>query len=695
MKITETKNGIFVLETKNYQYVIGAGELGIYHLHWGTPCPREDFEINELEEQNSNHSSLDFTPTEYAPYGGTIYREYALKCLFEDGCRDTVLKYKNSKITENTLELILNDDKYGLSVSLIYRLFEENDIIERYAVIRNQSKSKIILEKAASAEINLPGQRTYTVINSNGSWGGEFRKTEQKLETGTLSFESRKGTTGHNHLPALIAAEKPDEEYGEVYFAVLEWDGNYKISAERDFTGRTSAVIGLNDFDFSQTIECGKEFRTPSVFCGIAQGLGNMSRMMNRFAVSHILPKRFANETLPVLYNSWEATEFNVSEKGQLELAKTAAEIGCELFVMDDGWFSTRLSDNAGLGDWEVNRDKFPNGLKPLIDGVNALGMDFGIWVEPEMVNPRSELYEKHPDWTYNYETRTPSLLRHQLVLNMTKPEVKEYVFGFLDKLLSENNIKYIKWDMNRPFSETGTDNLENGKELWYRHSQAIYSIVDQLKEKHPDVQFEACASGGARTDLGSLSHFDMVWPSDNTDPVDRLDIQQGYSLLYPIKCMRAWVTDTNKTARPVSMAFRFAVSMQGSLSVGSDLTKLSKEEIEDCKKYIALYKKIRRTVQFGDLYRIMNYAEDKIYFNGYVNEDRSQAVYFACTGANSFFGNRFVNLKFKGLDENAVYTVKSEFRNYRKSGAYLMNKGIDIIYYKPLESEIFLLEKE
>ena len=386
MKITETKNGIFVLETKNYQYVIGAGELGIYHLHWGTPCPREDFEINELEEQNSNHSSLDFTPTEYAPYGGTIYREYALKCLFEDGCRDTVLKYKNSKITENTLELILNDDKYGLSVSLIYRLFEENDIIERYAVIRNQSKSKIILEKAASAEINLPGQRAYTVINSNGSWGGEFRKTEQKLETGTLSFESRKGTTGHNHLPALIAAEKPDEEYGEVYFAVLEWDGNYKISAERDFTGRTSAVIGLNDFDFSQTIECGEEFRTPSVFCGIAQGLGNMSRMMNRFAVSHILPKRFANEALPVLYNSWEATEFNVSEKGQLELAKTAAEIGCELFVMDDGWFSTRLSDNAGLGDWEVNRDKFPNGLKPLIDGVNALGMDFGIWVEPEMV---------------------------------------------------------------------------------------------------------------------------------------------------------------------------------------------------------------------------------------------------------------------------------------------------------------------
>lgn len=695
MKITEKKNGIFVLETKNYQYVLGAGELGVYHLHWGSPCPQEDFEITELEEQNSNHAALDFIPTEYAPFGGTIYRECALKCMFADGCRDTVLKYEKSNITDDTLEIYLRDDKYGLSVSLVYRLFEENDIIERYTVIRNQSEDKIILEKAASAEINLPGQRAYTIINSNGSWGGEFQKSEQTLENGTLSFESRKGTTGHHHLPALIAAQKPDEENGEVYFAVLEWDGNFKISAERDFTGRTSAVIGLNDFDFSQTIESGEEFRTPSVFCGIARGLGNMSRMMNRFAVRHILPENFANESLPVLYNSWEATEFNVSEKGQLELAKTAAEIGCELFVMDDGWFSTRLSDKAGLGDWEVNRDKFPNGLKPLIDGVNALGMDFGIWVEPEMVNPRSELYEKHPDWTYNYKTRTPSLLRHQLVLNMTKPEVKEYVFGFLDKLLSENNIKYIKWDMNRPFSETGADNLKDSKELWYRHSEAVFDIVDCLKEKHKDVQFEACASGGGRTDLGSLSHFDMVWPSDNTDPVDRLDIQQGYSLLYPIKCMRAWVTDTNKKARPVSMAFRFAVSMQGALSVGADLTRLSKEEIEDCKKYIALYKKIRRTVQFGDLYRIMNYAEDKIYFNGYVNDDKSQAVYFACTGANSFFGNRFVNLKFKGLDGNAVYTAKSEFRSFKKSGAYLMNKGIDVIYYKPLESEIFLLEKE
>lgn len=692
---TERSKNIFSLETENYQYVFCAGKSGVYHLHWGGKCQINDFGATELSEKNSNHSVLDFTKTEYVPFGGTMYRECALKCVFDDGCRDTVLEYEGCDIKPDRIEITMKDPKYGLRVTLVYKLFDKSDIIERYAVIKNESDKNIELEKAASAEINLPGERAYTIINSNGSWGGEFRKTQQKLESGSLSYESRKGTTAHHHIPALIAAEKPDEDSGTVYFAILAWDGNFKVSAVRDFNGKTSAVIGLNDFDFSKTLESGEEFKTPSVYCGIANGLGEMSRKMNEFAIKNVLPKRFAYEDLPVLYNSWEATGFNVNEAGQLKLAKIAADIGCELFVMDDGWFSSRVSDRSGLGDWDVSRIKFPRGLKPLIDGVNELGMDFGIWVEPEMVNPISELYKKHPDWTYNYKTRKPNLLRNQLVLNMTKPEVQKYILDFLDKLLSENNIKYIKWDMNRPFSEIGTDNLKNGKELWYRHTRAVFNIVDELKKKHTDVQFEACASGGGRTDLGSLSHFDMVWPSDNTDPVDRLDIQQGYSLIYPIKCMRAWVTDTNKKERPVSMAFRFAVSMQGSLSVGADLTKLTKAQLAVCKKYISLYKKIRHTVQFGNLYRIMNYAEDKIYFTGYVNKDRSQAAYFACTGANSFFNDRDVTLRFKGLDENAVYSVKSEYRSFKKSGAYLMNRGIDVSYCRPLEAEIFVLEKE
>ncbi|MCD7872738.1 MAG: alpha-galactosidase, partial [Clostridiales bacterium] len=366
----------------------------------------------------------------------------------------------------------------------------------------------------------------------------------------------------------------------------------------------------------------------------------------------------------------------------------------CELFVMDDGWFSSRITDKSGLGDWNVNKFKFPKGLNSLIKSINALGMDFGIWFEPEMVNPASVLYKKHPEWTYHYSSRKPNLLRNQLVLNLTKPEVQKYILTCLDDMLSSCNIKYIKWDMNRPFSEIGADNLENPKELWYRHTQAVYDIVDSLKQKHPDVQFEACASGGGRTDLGALSHFDMVWPSDNTDPLDRLDIQQGYSLLYPIKCMRSWVTDTNKNSRQVSLDYRFNVSMQGVLSIGADLTKYSRQELELCKKYIKLYKEIRHTIQFGKLYRIMDFSKDKIYFKGYVSSDKSQAVFFADTNANSFFGDRFVNLKFKGLDEEARYSVKTDRRKFIKSGAYLMSVGIDTDYTKPLDSEIFILNK-
>lgn len=687
---------VFLIETNDLQYAVAAGKGGeLQHLHFGRKCKIEDFEAVKINEQNSNHSALDFIKTEYTPFGGIMYRECALKCTFADGCRETKLDYSGFKIEGSTLKIIMLDSAYSLEAELIYTAHEKHNIIERTCVLKNNSANDIILEKAASAEINLPGQRPYTIINSNGSWGGEFRKTAQRLESGSLIFENRKGDTGHEHMPALIAAENPKEDCGEVYFAVFGGSGNYKIEATRDFLGTTRAVLGLNDFDFSKTLKPGESFALPPVYCGIANGLRGMSNTINDFAIDCILPKKFAKQDLPVLYNSWEATGFTVNLAQQLTLAKSAAKIGCELFVMDDGWFSSRISDRSGLGDWEVNRIKFPTGLKTLADAVNKLGMDFGIWVEPEMVNPASKLYKSHPEWTYFYDTRKPNLLRHQLVLNLTMPEVREYILGFMQKLLSSCNISYIKWDMNRPFSETGAPNLQNQKELWFRHTNAVFEIVDTLKEEYPDVHFEACASGGGRTDFGALAHFDSVWPSDNTDPLDRLEIQDGYSLIYPRKCMRAWVTDTNKRNRPVPMKYRFAVSMQGSLSVGANLPLLKQSELLECKKQIALYKKIRHTVQFGSLYRIMNFEKDKIYFNGYVNADKSQAVYFACAGANSIFGDKYVNLKFTGLDENAIYKAKSEYRSFTKSGAYLAEHGIDIEYTKPLDSEVFVLEKQ
>ena len=694
-------NGVFVLETENTHYVMAVDSQGVLnHEHWGRKCADiEDYKCTYKPwERNSNHSARDLSKTEYLPYGGTCYRTPAFVATYGDGCREALLTYKDFNVSfedEDTflLEIMLEDKQYSLAVSLFYRLRENTDIIERFVKIRNGSSSPVILKKIASGEFNLPSLRPYTSTNFNGSWGAEFYKEETVVRNGVLTYESRKGGSNHTHTPAFILSQNATEKEGDVFFGALAWSGNYKVEISRDFAGRTRAVIGINDFDFSYTLKPGEEFEAPSVYCGYAKGLAEMSNQMNSYTVEHILPKRFAKEPLPVLYNSWEATWFDVSDTGQQKLAEKAAAIGCELFVMDDGWFGERKNDWAGLGDWYVNKEKFPDGLTGLIDKVKSLGMRFGLWFEPEMVNPDSDLYRTHPEWAYHYDTRDADLLRQQLVLNLTIPEVKEYVFSVMDDMLCQYDISYIKWDMNRAYSQTGGENLENPQELWYRHVKAVYEIADRLKEKHPDLQLECCASGGGRAELGALSHFDMVWTSDNTDPVDRLSIQNGFSLLYPIKCMRAWVTDTNRWSRPKDWDFRFNVTMQGSLSIGGNLLKYSEEELEIHRKYIALYKEIRNTVQFGRFYRIANFEEDKIYATQYVNGN--QSVLFLAKNVNTFFNEKFYRIKLDGLDEFARYTLKYDDREENFSGAYLMNVGLEFEMGGTLQSKIIILEKQ
>ncbi len=692
------KDGVFVLETKNTHYVMAVNQTGgLDHIHWGKKCDIKDYiSFYSPQERNSNHSAADYGKTEYLSYGGTVYRVPALVVTYSDKCREAVLTYESYNITSaddyKLLEITLTDKPYDLKVTLCYKLREETDVIERYTKIYNPSDNVVMLNKVATGEFNLPSKRPYTSLNTNGSWGAEFRLEKTLLKNGTLCYEGRKGGSDHTISPYFILSQNADEKQGDVYFGALAWTGNFKVEVNRDFCGTTRAVIGINDFDFSYTLHSNEQFVTPSVYCGYTVGFGEMSNQMNEYAVKHILPKSFAKEPLPVLYNSWEATFFDVSCEGQQMLAQKAADIGCELFVMDDGWFGQRKDDHAGLGDWYVNREKFPDGLKPLTDKVKSLGMRFGLWFEPEMVNPDSDLYRAHPEWTYHYKTREPSLLRNQLVLNLTREDVKEYVFGTMDKMLSEYDISYIKWDMNRAFSETGGENLENSQELWYRHTMAVYEIADRLKEKYPSLQIECCASGGGRADLGALSHFDMVWTSDNTDPVDRLEIQRGYSMLYPIKCMRAWVTDTNRHSRPDDFDFRFNVTMQGSLSIGGNLTKYSKEELEIHKKYISLYKEIRNTVQFGKFYRLADFENDGMYATQYVHED--EVVVFICKNVNTFFNEKFRHLCFDGLEADGRYKFELNGKEVVFGGAYLMNVGIDFEMGGTLSSWIIRMEK-
>lgn len=680
MPIHYNGKNIFVLETKHTHYALGIDRFGNNrHIYWGKKCNIDDYEIKEIWDENSNHTKLDMAHQEYTVFGGTMYRESDIKVTFPDKCRETELNFSEAITEGNCLTVKFKDKIYPLEIALKYKINDSDDIITRWAEIKNSGDENITVDRIFSAELTLPSPYPYTFKNTNGSWGGEFVETESVLEGGALVFDSKRGTSGHNQSPYFIAYQNADERRGDVYFASLAYSGNFKVLCSRDLFYTTRVSLGINDFDFKYQLKPNECFVTPAVFCGYSQnGFGEMSRQMNRFAINNVLPIQFNDKLLPVLYNSWEATEFDVNCEEQTKLAEIAASLGVELFVMDDGWFGARNNDRAGLGDWVVNRQKFPNGIDELIKNVNDAGMDFGLWFEPEMVNPDSDLFRAHPEWAYHYDTRTPHTLRHQLVLNMTRDDVQEYVFECIDKMLTEHNIKYIKWDMNRPLSETGAENLDCPQELWYRHTQAVYGIVDRLKEKHPDVAIESCSSGGGRSDYGALLHFDQVWPSDNTSSIDRMTMQNRFTYLRPTKVMRAWVTDVNWYNPPMSLDFRFHVAMQGSLGIGGNLTKYSDDDLTIAKSNIKLYKEIRHLVQLGDLYRVLDPDRDEILFNIYVSQDKKEAVGFLSSSVTRFM-KKEIPLFFDGLNDNTVYTLTVDGKQIEKSGSYLKNVGIPI----------------
>ena len=673
------ENRIFVLETENTHYVFGIDPAGYNrHLHWGAKCDPADYAFTEIGDENSNHSMLDEYRQELTPFGSTVYRTCDLKAQFADGCREVALRYTGYRLEDDTLRVAFADAYYPLQVRLGYRVYPGLDIIKRWVEVENTGSAPISFERLFSAGFSLPGMDPYTFENTNGAWGGEFLPCRTVLDGGNLVYESHRGASNHNQSPYFIAHRGATETRGAVYFGSLAYSGNFKVIAGRDLYGITRVSLGMNDFDFSHTLEPGAYFETPPVYCGKTEGLGEMSRQMNRFCLEHLLPSGFRAEPLPVLYNSWEATEFNVNVADQTRLAEIAAGIGVELFVMDDGWFGARNNDRAGLGDWFVNPEKFPGGLDELIGNVNALGMDFGLWVEPEMVNPDSDLYRAHPDWAYHFPHRHADELRHQLVLNMTRSDVQAYILDCLDRLLTDHNIRYIKWDMNRPFSQIGAENLADPKMYSYLHTMAVYRIVDELKRRHPAVQFESCASGGGRCDLGAISHFDQVWTSDNTDGIDRMTIQKGYSMLHPIKTMRAWVTDIAGINKPCSLDFRFHIAMQGALGLGGNLEKYSPEELEICRRNVVLYKEIRPLVQFGDLYRILDADRDEVLCNQYVSRDKMQAVLFLSARGTRFFKKK-MNLRFAGLAPDRAYAFTLDGVAYKKGGAFLMEVGLPV----------------
>lgn len=701
---------VFRMDAADVSYVFGVNERQqLQTIYWGQRLAGSDH--FPAAQSGAGWAAFDLptdvTQHEYAGWGGGLYLEPDLKITFPDGNRDLVLKYVSHRIAGDELSIEMKDISREVYVTLHYAMNAETGIVKRWAEIENRTGAPFVIEQAAGGTFNLPRGTDYHLHFLTGRWAGEWNVRDEAIAGGKILLESRRGSTGSHNNPffAIDRDTSTSQERGDVYFGALAWSGSWQISVEQDALEQVHVTGGLDAFDFGYRLKPGAKFETPAFYGGFSDhGLGGASRLMHKLEIDSIVPGAPTPKLRPVLYNSWEATEFNVNEAGQMALAEKAASIGVERFVMDDGWFGQRKNDHAGLGDWYVNRQKFPRGLKPLIDEVHALGMQFGLWVEPEMVNPDSDLYRAHPDWVLNFPGRPRTEGRNQLVLNLARPDVRAYVLGFLEKLLDENQIDFLKWDYNRNWAEPGWPAVppEDEKNAYYDYVRNFYGILAELRAKHPKLEIESCSGGGGRVDLGVLRYADQVWTSDNTNPVDRLLIQNGFTYAYSPGLMMAWVTDSGNEPGRVEypLAFRFLSSMQGSLGIGANLNKYTAEDFATAKRLVAEYKQIRATVQRGALYRILPPGDgSRRSATEYVARDGGQAVVFAFQ-ITSLEGHAFPTLKLDGLDENAEYKLTNFEGRAAKgtpeeaSGAYWMHRGIDAALVGDFQAAGFVLER-
>lgn len=680
------ESGVLLLTTPNTSYsaYLGATDEIPIHTYWG---PRITFaDAEQLAASTAVRLAAEWTSfrspanghEEYPMDGRLQFGRAALSLEFHGAVRSTEWLYSGHKLHDDRhVEVQFDVRDQDVSVGLHYRVHDDSDVIDRWVALRNDSPSDVVqVHRLDSAAWVMPEQGKYRLSHLTGRWAAETLLNRTELTNSRFVLESRRGITSHHANPWFAIDDgAATEESGEVYSAALHWSGSWQLLAQRDLDEPAQVLMGWGHEDFGpRSLDPGEQLETP-ISSGLfsTQGFGALSRAWHSYALNHVLPR--ADETRPVLFNSWEATGFDVDEASQLKLAGQAADLGCELFVLDDGWFGARSNDRTGLGDWSVNTERFPAGLQPLISEVHSLGMGFGLWIEPEMVNPDSDLYRAHPDWVYHFEGRDPALMRNQLVLNLARLDVAHWVLGELDALLSNHDIQFIKWDMNRPFADTGWP-AEPGRQgsIWFDHVAAVYAVLDTLREKHPGVAFEACSGGGGRIDLGMMARTDQFWTSDNTDALDRRYIQHGFSQLYPARTMSCWVTDlpTFINKRQVPLEYRFHVAMAGVLGIGGDLTEWTETEHDVARALIAQYKGFRHIVQHGSQYRLGEPARTTSAVQ-YVTGDRREAVVLVYREAQQY-DSPSLPIRLRGLDPDAVYRLDD---GSTLSGAALMGHGL------------------
>ncbi len=574
--------------------------------------------------------SLEDVRLEMSSYGKSDLRDPFVDITYDDGsstcdfqfdsfviddkepASDTLpVSYDESGKCEHLCVTLVEKSK-GVKLHLHYYVYEDSDCICRMSVLENTSDSEIVLKKLMSTQIDFD-RSGYMITTFGGAWAREMQKTSLPLVRGKYVNSSRSGESSHRANPfVMIHPSLTSEDAGEVYGFNLIYSGNHYEAAEVSPFGKTRFLSGINPDGFEFRLAAGEKFESPeAVMSYSAKGFNGLSHNMHRFVREHVVRGEWKKKERPVLLNSWEAAYFDIDEKKLVKLAKAGREVGIELLVMDDGWFGERNDDHTSLGDWDVNPKKLPGGLKSLADKITALGMGFGIWVEPEMISEKSKLYEAHPEWAIQIPGRDHSEGRWQRILDLTNPAVCDYIVDKLSEVFSSADISYVKWDMNRTFTDVYSQHIpaEKQGEVFHRYICGLYSVMKRLTEKFPRILFEGCASGGNRFDLGILSYFPQIWASDDTDPVVRSAVQTGYSYGYPMSTLSAHVSASpnHQTLRETSLETRFNVAAFGVFGYELNLCDMKKEDLAAIKAQIELYKKWRPVLQFGEFYRGRN----------------------------------------------------------------------------------------
>ncbi len=701
----------FRLDANHVSYAFRADEQNnLLHLYFGKKISDIDLSYlafgmgvsstsaNPPGSTDGNYS-LDTQRQEYPCMGTGDFRAAAIAIRGTNGSSATSLKYRCHEIRRGkyslpgqpavyadedkaqTLDVTLEDSLTGAEVHLLYGVLEPYDAITRACVIRNAGDEPFVIEKAASAALDFPTM-DYDLLHLYGSWAQERQVSREPLSHDIRTVSSLRGASSHYHNPfAALVGRTANEDFGDVYGFSLVYSGNFAIETECSYYDSARVVMGINPIDFAWKLAPGQSFATPeAVLVHSSEGLGGMSRTFHKLYRHNLCRGEWKEKQRPILVNNWEATYFDFDEKKLLAIAKDAAELGIEMLVMDDGWFGKRNDDTTSLGDWFVNEKKLSGGLKPLVDQVNALGLKFGIWFEPEMISPDSELYRAHPDWCLCAPGREKSIARHQYVLDMSREDVRSYLFEVVSSVLHSANIAYVKWDFNRNLTEAGSALLspEHQQEIFHRYVLGLYDLLERLTAAFPKVLFEGCAGGGGRFDPAMLYYCPQIWTSDDTDAMERCRIQYGTSMVYPLSSVSAHVSASpnHQTGRETSFETRGNVALAGAFGYELDLTKLSQAEKALVREQVARSHEWSPVVQDGDFYRLINPFEDanRCAWES-VSADQTKAIVtFVVTRCKI---HMTTNLRLRGLDANRKYQETASGHIY--SGDTLMNAGLNL----------------